>query len=482
MINLKKINKNFYYFFSILIIYSIFQFNLFYLAGSNNFFNIIKTNNEIEVTDGILYGNKTEEFSLGIFDRKDKTKRWEDPYLYKEQFKKNDNDYFFKKYISAYGINVKIFGYLNKNYGFNLFALNSINSLIFSIIIIFFYINLKKIFSVYSAALFSIILSTSPWSIVYASELRFIGWTMFLPSLVVLIVHNLKLKNKNFELLIFCFFGFLSILFKCLVTYEYLSTVMMMPLVLFYFLKIKLNGHIIKSYINSSIFGFSLLLGFLVALSIHTYSLNTNKLDIKQNSITDRIKINLGISKNKIEYLCGQNKNIGSPFIYKENSLRTKAEIQSCIQRRNNIDSKSRIEVLGNYFIFRNFLPILGVFENNIDRGNKDDIIFFLKNKNIDNFRTILKNLNYSNYVTIFVLLLQSILFIIFLTFSIFYLIKNFKNKNSIIIIGSFLSSISFFIIAKEWSQIHTHAAYYSWVIGYIPYSSMIIFDHYKKN
>ena len=62
MINLTKIYKNYYYFFFILLIYSIFQFNLFYVAGSNNFFNIIKTNNEIEVTDGILFGKKLMNF------------------------------------------------------------------------------------------------------------------------------------------------------------------------------------------------------------------------------------------------------------------------------------------------------------------------------------------------------------------------------------------------------------------------------------
>ena len=137
---------------------------------------------------------------------------------------------------------------------------------------------------------------------------------------------------------------------------------------------------------------------------------------------------------------------------------------------------------MGGYFIFRNFLPFLGVFENNIDRAQKNNIIFFLGNKNLENFKAILKNLNFYNYLTIFILVLQSTLFLIFIVFTIWYLIFNIKNKNSIIIIGSFLSSISFFIIAKEWSQIHTHAAYYSWVIGYIPYSSMIIFDYYYKN
>lgn len=481
MNNFEIIKKNFYYIIVISIIYSIFQFNLFYLAGSNSFYNIIKTNNEIEVTDGILYGKKTQDFSLGMFDRKNSTPRWEDPLLYKEQFKNNDDNYFFRKYISSYGLNVKIFGYLNKNYGFNLFTLNSINSLIFSIIIIFFYINLKKIFSLFSAIFFSIILSTSPWSIVYASELRFIGWTMFLPSLVVLVVHNLKFKNKNFELLIFCFFGFLSILFKCLITYEYLSTVMMMPLVLFFYLKIKTNGHKIYSYLKSFIFSVSLLLGFLAALTIHTYSLNTNQLDANQNNVIDRIKINLGLFKNKTEYLCNKNKNIGSPFIEK-NYIRTKEEIETCIKRRNFIESKSRIEVLGNYFIFRNFLPILGIFENNIDRDIKNNINIFLNEKNIDNLRSIFKNLKYSNYISIIVLLLQSMLFILFIVLCIFYLIKNIKNPNSIIVIGSFLSSISFLLIAKEWSQIHTHAAYYSWIIGFIPYSSLIIIDYYRKN
>ena len=79
-------------------------------------------------------------------------------------------------------------------------------------------------------------------------------------------------------------------------------------------------------YVKSFIFGLSLLLGFLIALLIHSNSLNTSQFDKKQNSISDRIKINLGLSQNNIEYLCGKNKNIGSPFIEK-NSLRTKEEI-----------------------------------------------------------------------------------------------------------------------------------------------------------
>ena len=65
---------------------------------------------------------------------------------------------------------------------------------------------------------------------------------------------------------------------------------MMMPLVLFYYLKLKQNSHEIllcKKLYFWLIFTFRIL----IALLIHSNSLNTSQFDKKQNSISDKLKL-----------------------------------------------------------------------------------------------------------------------------------------------------------------------------------------------
>lgn len=465
-----KILKKIFFF---VLIFIIFQFNFLYVAGTKNFFNLIKTNSEIEVTDGILNSKKTGEYILGLYDRN--IDRSSNSYQYKLQFKKNDNEFFFQKYITSYGLNVKIYGFLHKFFNLNLNHLNALNSLIYSLIIIFFYEFLKNKFCKKSAFLFSTTLALSPWSIIYANELRYVGWTFFLPILISLFFENLNLKKKLLFVLL-CFCLFFSILIKCLITYEYLSTIMLMPLIIFIYFRVKEKVKIKNLLIQSSIISISLLFGFIFSLIIHISSINSDKLESKM--VTDRILINLGfVKKLDYSYFCQKNANIGSPLI--TNKIRSNQEIKDCLLSRHKMSNIDRIDVLKKYFIFRNFLPFLGKYESNIDENTKFQLLKIFNSKNI--FNEINKKNNLKILLQSIPLMISVIVFFIFIIINILFVIFNYKNPLVILIIGSFLSSISFFLIAKNWSYIHTHLAFICWIIAFVPFSVLSISNYFIK-
>jgi len=468
----KKIifNKGFF----LILIFFIFQSNLFYAAGSKNFFNLVKTNSEIEVTDGILNGIKTNKYNLGTYDRGDD--RSSNSYDYKKQFSESDNNYFFQRYTSSYGLNVKVYGFLHKHFNLSINQLNSINALIFSFFLIFFYELLKKKFCRKSSFFFSTVLVLSPWSIIYASELRYVGWSFFLPSLILCFYENINKKNIfNFFCLCFCLF--ISILIKCLITYEYLSTIMSMPFILFLYFRIKESEKIKIIFVKSIAISFFLFLGFVVSVLMHLHSLKLE--NFSHSLLINRININLGLVKDgNNEIFCQKDFNIGSPII--TNRIRSEDEIKTCLLERDKLEKISRFDVIKKYFFFRNFLPFLGNYENQIDSNLKLDL------KNLFNSKEFIKEVqkknNITNLINSFPLLISVIFFLVFILINVFFVIKNYKKVECIVIIGSFLSSVSFFLIVKNWSYIHTHLAFICWIISFIPFSTLIITNHINQN
>lgn len=139
----------------------------------------------------------------------------------------------------------------------------------------------------------------------------------------------------------------------------------------------------------------------------------------------------------------------------------------------------SRLEVFFRYFLFRNFLPFLGYFENYLNNDIKLDIVKMMLNKNYFNFYSLFLKYDFLEYFPLFILLLNFILFISFLIFATYAVIKNRNNYLIIIIIGGFISSSSWFLIAKTYSYVHFHLCFVSWTFIFIPFTTLALFEIY---
>ena len=184
--------------FIFLFIFSLLNYNTNFLhvAGTENFYNIPSSNSEIETTDGIIYGLESGEFLLGRYAREN-FKNWQDPLKYREFFHEKIKGDEFRKYITSYGLQVKIYGKLHQNLGFSLKDLHLINSIIFSLITSLFLIFLQKNFSYKQSLIFALAIATSPWIIAHAKDIRWITWSWYLP-LFSLVAYNyfFDLKKK----------------------------------------------------------------------------------------------------------------------------------------------------------------------------------------------------------------------------------------------------------------------------------------------
>ncbi len=472
IMNKKFIKKNIYILI-FLFTFMNFNFNFLNIAGTNNFYNTPATNGEVETTDGILYGLKTDKYTLGRITRGE-FRTWMNPEQYKNDFKERNDDGEFKQYVTAYGLQVKIFGNLVKYLNLTLKQMHIINSVIFSIIIVLFSIFLQKNFTFAASIIFALTLSMSPWIINHAKDVRFITWASFLPLLSISSINyffNLK-KLKN--LIFCCSIIFLTILFKCLFGYEYISTIMIITFIYFIFviskLKMPLNFFILSSIISSSF----ILLAFLVSFTFQ------NKLiAINENStfeiIKTRIYMNLGLD---ISDELKNNPCLAKSSISKKN---TKKKCKNDLQHYEKLEDISRLEVLGRYFIFRNLLPWVGNSETYLSEDFKNYLKTIFWEGNYSNIKIIFDKFNYKSFLAITLVFFQTLIFVVIVLYSFKKIFTKGDFAEKLLLVGSFIGSISWFIIAKNYSFVHMHLCYIAWYLSFLPFALALLTQSFKN-
>lgn len=458
----KKILRKFLYISLFFFAFLNFNYNFLNIAGTSNFYNTPATNSEVEATDGILYGLKTGHYTLGRIQRGDFT-----PMQYRGDFKNRNDEGLYRQYVTAYGLQVKVYGYLVKNYNFNLENLHVLNSSIFSLIIVLFSIFLQKNFTLFASIVFALTLSMSPWIINHAKDIKFMTWASFLP-LISIAMMNYFTNLKKIQNMILCIFLiFFTLIFKCLFGYEYISTIM--SITFFYFIFVILKLKVSRKYLAlatalSSTFIF---FGFLLSFVFQNIIIHTNQ-DPGIDRIKHRIYSNLGLESKSLE----KNPCLNESFISIETT------IEHCKINNNyfdKYDGLSRIEVLGRYFIFRNLLPWVGNSEKYLNENFKSYLKRIFWNREYSNIKSIFSEFDYKSFVAILLVALQSCLFIliIFLCFKKIFFKGDLADK--ILLLGSLLGSISWFVMAKNYAFIHMHLCYVAWSLSFLPFAITLL-------
>lgn len=468
------INKNLITFL-ILFIFSFINFNYNFLniSGTDDFYNIPSTNGEVETTDGIIYGLLKDDFRLGRYTR-DNYIAAKDPHKYKYYFSNKLEGKEFKYYVTAYGLQAKIFGFLVKKYNLDLEKMHMINSIIFSLIVASIFIFLQKNFSFLSSLIFVIAICTSPWVIAHGKDIRWITWSWYLPIWCVFFFNfylDLKKLSSFFIVSIVLFF---SILFRCLFGYEYISTILSITLLFYAYFILKNDFQLKKKIIYISSVGLFLLLGFVASFLFQNKIYHTNK-DVNLNNFKSRILLNIGINNDKS---LDKDPCLVLSFRKQNDDVERCKKIITKLKESSHI---SRFEVLLRYFMFRNFLPWFGNLENYMSEDFKNYLKSIIWDRKYNKLMDIGSNADLKGYLSIFSVIIQSFLFILLIFFSFKKVFKKGDSADKLLITGSFISSISWFVLAKQYSLVHIHLCFIAWYLAFVPVAYMLLV-HNKVN
>ena len=451
------LKKNFLFclFITALLSFLFFQFNFLNIAGSKNFFDTPSMNLEVEVTDGIINAEETGKYSLGRYDR---TNFYDQisPRDYKKFFTMRNQNGFFKNYNTSFGLQVKIYGFIDKFFKVNLLTLNIINSLILTSLLLIFTSILKYHFSYIASFSFLISYIMSPWNISFANEIRLIQWTWLLPIFFIFFFNIYKFKSFLVQNLLLYLSIFLSLIFKLLISYEFFTSIVIF--IFFSQLYFNIFNKISKKIFFIQIFCLTITIFLSIFFSLLIHFISFNDYNLISNFL-ERFSYNFSFF-NQSDYRNCNNLVTNNKLNYEY--------ISTCI---------SRLEVLLRYFIFRNFIPFLGVFENFLNSELKFNLVSIMLNKEYFKFFNLFSKLDLYSILSIIVILCNILAFLIFFLYTFISLVKNRYEYINIIIVGSFIASISWFIFAKNYSYVHFHLCYVSWTFIFIPFTSMSLIE-----
>jgi len=149
-----------------------------------------------------------------------------------------------------------------------------------SLVILWFYYEFNLLVSI--TVLFSTVLS--PWLVVFGGKLWWSTWSFFLPMVVVMYY----LRNKNFRSINLKTFGCLilfSVLVKCVFTgYEYITTTLVMMMVPYIYYSV-LNRYKLDQFI----FGFIISIGFALIAILMSFVILSFQISMIKGSLLDGI-------------------------------------------------------------------------------------------------------------------------------------------------------------------------------------------------
>jgi len=461
-----------------------FQFNLFKTV-SNERFEYFQVESEQFVLDGFLnHEINNEDLKLGQFTRPSidmfeggeeyKPREW-----FKDKFVEGD----FWEYKSHYGLQLIIFDFLNGNIA----LVHSIASFLLSLIITLLFIQLSKIHTVNFALIFIFTLVFNPWITPMARNGYFLIFIYFVPFLISF-YYSKKINSSKLNLIFFLILLYVIFLFKSLIGYDYLSTIVLASMIPITYYYLKNNLSIKRLLVNLFLIFFVSVLSFSTSVIIHA------------NSMKDQAD-----PFNWIYYAAAKRLSSDNPEkLAKETcfKLLSKDEMELDTNNKAYIDcynefvtslSVSRLEVFSKYMLARNIIPFLGSIEIKLNQNQETELKEIYYDSSLSIIDKGLRATNYGlkrykefNFLQVFSVFINFIISpIVFLLLFALYLYKTLNSnfKNLIFNLFVLLPPISWFLLAKGHSYITTYQlTFVLWYIFSVPYMVAILFSEENFN
>lgn len=411
-INIKKANKYIIYSIFVLLLFFSFYKNIFAInLNQRNFFYTFQKDSESLVIGSIITDKyKLNNTLFGLQGIKElPTENYEE---YKRLLEDSNNTRETVDYKSQIGMQGRIFSFLYNKLHIPINILNMITAFILAIVLVNICRLLREKYGRLLALTFYITFLLSPWIVSFARNLYWVSFTWFLPLMFCLLLN----KTKNIKLYVPMIF--LSVFFKCLCGYEYLSTILLTT-ISFMFVDFCINKNERKQILKLIfIVGSVSILAFSIVMCIH-------------GAIRENGNILYGIEK-----------------IIEEDVMR-------------------------------------GTISTNTDQFEDPSIKTSIK----ATYWEVIKK--YFNFNTDILIGIDGSLFVIMSIFAVVICLHKLRltRENSIrdcsLYIISLISTLSWLILGKAHSYIHTHMNYVLWYFGYVQITLYIIlrvvFDKIKK-
>ena len=131
----------------------------------------------------------------------------------------------------------------------------------------------------------------------------------------------------------------------------------------------------------------------------------------------------------------------------------------------------SPLKVVGRYFVAADFLPWLGY--HNITNSEKDTIKSIYKNPGT---LFLYKTFDEFDFLGILGKVLSVIIFLLFILY-VFITSTRVGLNTLIVFAASLLAPLSWYILAKGHSDIHTNLNYILWYLPFIPFGFLLVYE-----
>ena len=429
-------------------------------VASPEWFRIHQIDSEQYTLDGILYQKNAENsqyFGLGVFSRPGiKDKEAKHALLYNQ----NNTEGEFVPYNSQFGLQAKIFSQAQK-FGLSFNSMQNLTAALLALLCSLSYLILRELdFPGLPSLVFAASFAFSPWVVVFARNLYWVTFTMYLPVITGTAICAGRKNTKSNKIIVLAIGLYVAFLLKMLCGYEYITTIFVSTIVCS-LVAIHRRGGTIKDLARLSlVISISFAIAFGSAAGIHIDQLNRRGLDgVKAFVLAGSKRASSGDPSGMFSQLCVGARNPSS-----------------CVQDHVGLSKSLQsnpIKVVGRYLAVKDSLPWSYLFSSSRIAGEVKAI------KDARGKIDMLAILSKSNYGEVFAFLADSILKLLNSSLLIglgLYCLASSRNKlqTAAVIFLLFLGPISWFVLAKGHSAIHYGMNYITWYIVLFPSMALI--------
>jgi hypothetical protein len=378
-------------------------------------------------------------------------------------FNSGNTDGEFNIYRSQFGLQGLIFYALFNQLHIPIDVIVHANALASVVVLSGIYLVLLYEFGALAGACAALTFALSPWVVLFAQSLFWVPWTWFLPILLSLLFGRRLFVSATGAaaagLVIF-----FALLLRFLCGYDYMTTLVLCCLapIVYYGLKSGRPASLVVRRI--SVVGLAACLAFAGAVSLQSLRIGSNFSDGLRTVWMSAQKRTMSISSEEqglTEFGCGG----------------ISADVGDCKDAIATSLNSSAPGVLMMYMAFRNFLPWLNGPEYDLDHAAASNLKKVASSGHFAELIPVVERLDRRQLVGALLMVVQSLCGIALLVITSILLVKDGRRGLPFagLISASLMGAVSWFILAKAHSQVHTHLNYVLWNIGFVPFSVLYL-------
>jgi hypothetical protein len=416
------------------------------------------------VLDGILHSQQIRHFSrMGAYTRPSVNPR-EANRAY-ALFASGNTEGDFVPYPSQFGLQGLIFDVLYHWLNLPMTVIVAVNALLSVSVLSAIYLALIYEFGALPGAAAILTFALSPWIVVFANSLYWVIWTWFLPVLLALLFGRLMYRSLPNAIMVGIVF-FILFLFKFLCGYDYITAIVLCSAapIIYYGVKSARPAPVIFG--SMAVVGLAACLAFASAVSLQALRIADNFSDginIVWNNAQKRTMAMSSTARDVAEVSCSY--------------LADVAARQDCKDGIYASLNSSIVGVVSLYMAFKDFLPWLNGPGYDLDHTTTSALKKAVSQENFGQLVSVIERIDRHEVVSALVTAVQALCGVALLTATTILMLRDRRRALpfSGLICISFLGAVSWFVLAKGDSQIHTHLNYIVWYIGFVPFSVLYL-------